>query len=332
MNAPAQHLSPSEASSALGISIKALRLYEEYGLLQPARTLSGWRVYGPAQIARARSIVALRRLGMSLRQIEKVLDGDAETAREALAVHRDSLERELEKLAGAHSAIGAVSDRLDKDTMHAADAIGDVVTHEPELSLHLPWPWAGERFEIAQILPLTYIVGPLGSGKTRLAGSIASALGAEFVGMDRLEKQPELSSSDVNTAMAWLVREGASASPALGALVAALSTGASAYVIDYIEAELDSASQTALGLWLRQRGKAAPPIFLTTRSTAILDLEATGRDQCLVYCPANHAPAHVVLPYQGAPGFEALSLCLATPQVWARTKGMHVVVSGTGAR
>jgi len=37
----------------LGVSAKALRLYEQRGLIAPLRTAAGWRVYGPDEMARA---------------------------------------------------------------------------------------------------------------------------------------------------------------------------------------------------------------------------------------------------------------------------------------
>ena len=42
------------------MSTKALRVYEQRGLLRPARTAAGWRAYGPQQMARLAEIVALR--------------------------------------------------------------------------------------------------------------------------------------------------------------------------------------------------------------------------------------------------------------------------------
>ena len=75
-----RHLSPAETAKRFGISIKALRLYEEHGLLKPLRTTNGttgaaWRVYGSDQIARLHQILALKRLGLSLTQIGELLLG-----------------------------------------------------------------------------------------------------------------------------------------------------------------------------------------------------------------------------------------------------------------
>ncbi len=64
-----RHLSPTETSERFGVSIKALRLYEQRGLLTPLRSQAGWRTYGPAQIARLHQILALKRFGLPLARI-----------------------------------------------------------------------------------------------------------------------------------------------------------------------------------------------------------------------------------------------------------------------
>jgi DNA-binding transcriptional MerR regulator len=75
------HLSPAETAKRFGISIKALRLYEQHGLLKPSRTANGstgaaWRVYGSDQLTRLHQILALKRLGLSLGQIGELLVGE----------------------------------------------------------------------------------------------------------------------------------------------------------------------------------------------------------------------------------------------------------------
>ena len=41
-----KQLSPAEAARLLGVSAKALRLYERHGLVKPLRSENGWRTYG----------------------------------------------------------------------------------------------------------------------------------------------------------------------------------------------------------------------------------------------------------------------------------------------
>jgi len=75
MSDTAQFLQASEAARRLGVSTKALRLYECRGLIQPVRTEAGWRTYGPPEMTRAAEIVALRALGLSLGQVTILLVG-----------------------------------------------------------------------------------------------------------------------------------------------------------------------------------------------------------------------------------------------------------------
>ncbi|GAB7032947.1 MerR family transcriptional regulator [Streptomyces sp. NPDC021749] len=71
------------------LSPKALRLYDELGLLTPARVdpHSGYRHYAPAQLERARLVAWLRRLGMPLARIREVCELAPAAAAEAVAAY-----------------------------------------------------------------------------------------------------------------------------------------------------------------------------------------------------------------------------------------------------
>lgn len=105
MNSPAPFLSPSEAARQLAVSPKALRLYEQRGLVTPACTGVGWRVYGAGEMARAADVVALRVLGLSLAQITRVLAGEPTSLEGALASHQTALESQLPKFAAFGPAL-----------------------------------------------------------------------------------------------------------------------------------------------------------------------------------------------------------------------------------
>lgn len=55
---------------------------------------------------------------------------------------------------------------------------------------------------------------------------------------------------------------------------------------------------------------------------AALDPAAIGPEGTIILCPANHSPPCLVAPYPGAPGFEAVATCLASPAVQTRTAGV----------
>lgn len=84
------NLSPTETAARFGISIKALRLYEQRGLLTPLRSEAGWRINGPDQIARLHQILALKRLGLSLASIGQLLRS-ADTLDGVLAMQNQAL-------------------------------------------------------------------------------------------------------------------------------------------------------------------------------------------------------------------------------------------------
>ncbi|WP_304171717.1 MerR family transcriptional regulator [Phenylobacterium aquaticum] len=335
MNASIQYLNPAEAARRLGVSAKALRLYEQRGLVVPVRTSAGWRAYGPDEMARAGEIAALRALGLSLAQVARALAGDPQGLAPALAAHQSSLEGQVRQLAATLEKVGGLRADLAKGQVPTSAALADLLGSGPSLAFDLPWPWGGERFELNAIRPLTYITGPLGCGKTRLALAIAEALpGAAFLDLERAADgaaaararragDPVLKAR-IDQALAWLVEDGAQDSDALIALLVGLETeGPTALVVDMVEQGLDEATQEAVIAHLRRRGPGARPLFLMTRSCAILDLAALGPDEAVLFCPANHSPPIQVAPYPGAPGYEALASCLASPEVRARTEGMR---------
>jgi DNA-binding transcriptional MerR regulator len=338
VNSSTQFLNPSEAARRLGVSAKALRLYEQRRLVVPVRTTAGWRAYGPGELAKAAEIVALRALGLSLAQVAQVLGGDAKRLEPALAAHQSTLEERIRQLAVTVERVRGLRADLAGSRAPAAGELARLLetVAEPGIGFDLPWPWGGERFELRDVRPLTYLTGPLGCGKTRLALRLAETLpGAAFLALDRaadgaavartrIEGDAALRSR-VDDALAWLLGEGAVMSDALFALVVGLEAeGSAALVVDMVEQGLDEATQFALISRLRRRGPRARPLFLMTRSSVILDLDEVGSDEAIIYCPANHSPPMHVAPNRGAPGYEALATCLASPDVRARTEAMRV--------
>lgn len=319
-----RYLNSSDAAKRLGVSIKALRLYEQRGLVAPGRTAAGWRAYGPDDMARAAEVVALRALGLSLGEVARVLEGDATRLEAALAAHQSALHGQADRLAATIDKVRRLRAKLAEG---GAPAHGDLepllrADRGPSVAFDLPWPWGGERFELHDIRPLTHIVGPLGSGKTRLAMRLAETLpGAIFLGLDRTP--PAALDARARQALAWLIGEGAEESDALAALVAGIEKNPTAsVVIDLLEQGLGHATQEAVIAWLRRRGPGRPPLFWLTRSTAILDLGSVGPNEAILFCPANHSVPVLVSPHPGAGGYEAVASCLASPEVRARTEGV----------
>jgi DNA-binding transcriptional MerR regulator len=120
---PVRLFSPAETSRRLGVSVRALRLYERRGLVRPQRTEAGWRVYGPAEIARLHQVLALKSLGLSLARIAELTKGretdlDAVLAlqEQVLTTRKADLERALVALRKARARL-AVDQALSLDDL-----------------------------------------------------------------------------------------------------------------------------------------------------------------------------------------------------------------------
>ena len=97
-----------EFSRLSKVTVKALRYYDEMGLLKPARVdgLTGYRLYTTAQLVPLQRIVALRQAGLSIEEITGVLAG--QDATEVLRVRREALRWELAEAVGRLSRLESI--------------------------------------------------------------------------------------------------------------------------------------------------------------------------------------------------------------------------------
>lgn len=102
-------------AAATGLSVPALRHYDEIGLLTPAQVDSdtGYRRYRREQIDQARLICGLRGLDMPIEEIRGLLGRDLADVRLALEDHRKRLVAQVRDLT---QRIAAVDEFLDKGT------------------------------------------------------------------------------------------------------------------------------------------------------------------------------------------------------------------------
>ena len=62
-----------EVAKELGLTMRALRFYEDKGLIAPQR-VGTTRIYGKREVARVRLVQRGRRLGFTVREIQEFLD------------------------------------------------------------------------------------------------------------------------------------------------------------------------------------------------------------------------------------------------------------------
>jgi DNA-binding transcriptional MerR regulator len=108
-----------ELATSTGVSVRALRYYEEQGLLKAERTLSGQRVYPPAALDRVHLIQQLYAAGLPSRTILELLPCVAAgvstpESLARLATERDRINQQI-------LGLQATRDRLDEVIAVAAD-------------------------------------------------------------------------------------------------------------------------------------------------------------------------------------------------------------------
>ena len=83
-----------QLAEMLGTTAKTLRFYESIGLLKPAvRSESGYRLYDDAAVQRARLVISLRRLDLTVPELKELFQKDRKLAlrQRLLAVMDDQL-------------------------------------------------------------------------------------------------------------------------------------------------------------------------------------------------------------------------------------------------
>lgn len=105
-------LNAAECAERTGLTVRALRVYERHGLIGPRRSTSNWRLYGPAEIARLTEIIALKRFGLSLAEIARLLAGHPTDIHRLLDMQARSLVEKRGLAERALTIVGAMRDKL----------------------------------------------------------------------------------------------------------------------------------------------------------------------------------------------------------------------------
>lgn len=88
--ATAEWLTAAECALRTGLTVRALRVYENYGLISPGRSAAGWRRYGAQELLKLNEIGLLKVLGLTLNQIRDL------TRRPSSPTLRQLLEQQLD--------------------------------------------------------------------------------------------------------------------------------------------------------------------------------------------------------------------------------------------
>jgi len=163
-----EEISIGEFARRSRLSLKALRLYDELGVLVPSRVdqASGYRYYDVGQVDEARLVVMLRQLQLPLAAIRELLACDPVDAAERIAAHW----REVES---AHDARRELADYLVNRLRGKRSVMYEVATREiPARSLLClkrnvdeqgQWAFGKEFIAILRERPLPKIEGREGA-------------------------------------------------------------------------------------------------------------------------------------------------------------------------
>jgi DNA-binding transcriptional MerR regulator len=159
-----EQLSIGDLAHATGLTIRALRHYQELGLLVPAGVdpATRYRAYGPAQLERAQQIARLRRLGLPLARIRDYLAAAPAEQRRLLEDHRAELDARL----GSTAQLQRELDQLIGST-HPSRNLG-FDEAGPDGMLPASWDGGGERY--ARGLDTSITHSPGASGRIAFLG------------------------------------------------------------------------------------------------------------------------------------------------------------------
>jgi MerR family transcriptional regulator, thiopeptide resistance regulator len=103
----------SRLARMAGVSVRTLHHYDRIGLLEPtARSASGYRLYGEADLLRLQQVLFYRELDVPLARIKAILEDPAFDPLEALASHRALLEKRAAHVARLIETVDRTTARL----------------------------------------------------------------------------------------------------------------------------------------------------------------------------------------------------------------------------
>lgn len=129
----------ADTATRLGLTVRALRIYERHGLVRPGRTAAGWRVYGPEEVARLHQVTALKRLGLTLAQISALLRGRGVDLESLLAAQEEQLAARKQRIDKALHLVKQARARLARGETLPADDLVEL-TKETVMSDQAPGP------------------------------------------------------------------------------------------------------------------------------------------------------------------------------------------------
>lgn len=169
-------LNAAECAGRLGLTVRALRVYERHGLIAPRRTAKNWRLYGAGEIARLNEVLALKRLGLSLSRITELLAGRAVDLNRTLLMQRATLEAQRDRAERSLAIVSALQTKCAAGELVSLDELIQLATETNMTDQMSDAAW--RRYEQA---------------RPRVEAKIDAALYASYAGHYQLNDGPAVS-------------------------------------------------------------------------------------------------------------------------------------------
>lgn len=138
-----QFRTAKQISELMGVSTKALRLYEARGLISPGRTTAGWRVYGPEEVDVLHKVQTLKRLGFTLAEVSGLLN-DGVAIENLLEAQEALLKEQKSKVAVALRAVQKARSQLSQVNSLSTDDLINL-TKETLVMSQFEWTEADQK-------------------------------------------------------------------------------------------------------------------------------------------------------------------------------------------
>lgn len=129
-----------------GLTSRALRFYEARGLLAPLRTNSGRRLYGAAALERLNQILALKRAGLTLAQIQRLSARAPIDLARLIDAQIEAIEARAQELEEAGALLRAVKSRIDRGEPVDVATFCSLIRQGDTVMEHENWRKVADRY------------------------------------------------------------------------------------------------------------------------------------------------------------------------------------------
>lgn len=145
------YLDIREVVRRTGLTSRALRFYEARGLLAPVRTHSGRRLYGAASLERLNQILALKRAGLTLAQIQRLSGrGVGPDLGRLIDAQLEAIEAQARGLAEARALLLTVKSRIDRGEPVDVASFCSLIRQGDAVMEHENWKQVTDRYFSAE--------------------------------------------------------------------------------------------------------------------------------------------------------------------------------------